>query len=102
MNDVLTLIASTAGITTAVKLLVDAVKAAAPHDLKAWVLPMLALAAGLIIAFLLVAAEPQTVWTLATIAAATLRGVFGGIGAVAVTEVHKMVRPGPRNDLERP
>lgn len=92
MSDILTIIAETAGITTAVKLVVDVVKAYAPDDLQPWILPMVALALGLLFAFLLMAAQPETVWTVATFAATVLRGVFGGIGAVAVTEVHKMTR----------
>lgn len=95
MSDILTIIAATAGITTAVKLVVDVIKAYAPNDLQPWILPMGALALGLLFAFLLLAAQPETVWNLPTVAAATLRGVFGGIGAVAVTEVHKMSRGQP-------
>lgn len=92
MNDILSIIAETAGITTAVKLCVDVIKAYAPDDLQPWILPMAALALGLLFAFLMIAAQPETVWTLATVASATLRGVFGGIGAVSITEVHKMAR----------
>lgn len=92
MDNFLQTSAEVAGITTAVKLVVDVVKAYAPADLQSWVLPMLALLLGLLFSFLLIASQPETVWSLATVAAATLRGVFGGIGAVVVTESHKMAR----------
>lgn len=92
MDNFLTTSAEVAGISTAVKLVVDVIKAYAPDDLQPWILPMAALALGLFFSFCLIAAQPQTVWTLPTVAAATLRGVFGGIGAVAVTEAHKMAR----------
>lgn len=92
MNDLLSNSAEVAGISTLVKLAVDVIKAYAPDDLQPWILPMAALAIGLAFAFLLVASQPETVWTLATFATTVLRGVLGGIGAVVVTDVHKMVR----------
>lgn len=84
--------AEVAGISTLVKLVVDVIKAYAPDDLQPWILPMTALALGLVFAFLLVASQDETIWTMATFATTVLRGVLGGIGAVVVTDVHKMVR----------
>lgn len=95
MNDLLQTSAEVLGITTAVKAAVDVLKAYAPDDLQPWILPMAALALGLVFSFLYIAAQPGTVWILPTVAAAVLRGALGGIGAVATTELHKMVRGQP-------
>lgn len=92
MDTLLTVSAEVAGISAVVKMVVDVIKAYAPNDLQPWILPMAALALGLFFSFCLIAAQPETVWTLATVAAATLRGVLGGIGAVVVTEGHKIAR----------
>jgi uncharacterized membrane protein HdeD (DUF308 family) len=92
MTDFLSTSAEVAGIAAAVKMIVDVIKAYSGGDLQPWILPMAALAIGLALSFLYIAAQPETVWTLATVSSATLRGVFGGIGAVSVTEVHKMAR----------
>lgn len=91
MNDLATIIAETAGITTLTKVLVDLLKAYAPNDLQPWILPMCALALGLAFAFLLAAAA-DPVWRLPLVATTTIRGVMGGCGAVAATELHKIVR----------
>lgn len=94
MDDLLQTTAAVAGITTAVKVLVDVVRAAAGDDLKSWVLPMTALGLGLLFAFLLAAAS-DPLWSLPLVATTIIRGVMGGAGAVGVTEFHKMARGKP-------
>lgn len=90
--DILEIIASTAGISTAVKLLVDVLKKYLGPDLQPWVLPMAALALGLFCSFGFIAMQPETIWNVPTFVGAIFRGVFGGIGAVGLTEGHKMAR----------
>lgn len=91
METVLQLIAQTSGITLMVKIFVDIIKANAPADLKPGVLPMAALGLGLLFAVLLILST-DPVWTPGLAATTVLRGVIGGAGAVATTELHKMAR----------
>jgi hypothetical protein len=92
MDDLLSVSAEVAGISAIVKMVVDVLKSYLGDNLQPYILPFAALFLGLLFSFLLIASQPETVWTLPTVAAATLRGVLGGIGAVGITETHKMVR----------
>jgi hypothetical protein len=92
MDDLLSVSAEVAGISAVVKMVVDVLKSYLGDNLQPYILPFAALFLGLAFSFLLIASQPETVWTLPTVAAATLRGVLGGIGAVVVTEGHKLAR----------